>query len=137
MIRYVWKWYDEVVLTTIPILLVLCPCSFAVYIHTYMEHFRPYILFSLLQVHVRLSHPVEMDIVLRKRISVSIYRQKAFSSTFRRKIQSKVIQLITENHINSSVSSHSNISAVGWIPWRMLDASLLSNDVIALTSFRN
>lgn len=49
-----------------------------------------------LQVHVQLSHPVEMDIVLRKRICVSVYKQKGLAAAFRRKMHGNVS--ISINH---------------------------------------
>nr|CAB3259008.1 kinesin-like protein KIF13A [Phallusia mammillata] len=46
-------------------------------------------VYIVVKVHVRLSHPVEMDLVLRKRVCVAVYKQKGFTAAFMRKMQGR------------------------------------------------
>ncbi|XP_078481075.1 kinesin-like protein KIF13A [Ciona intestinalis] len=46
-------------------------------------------VYIIVKVHLRLSHPVEMDLVLRKRLCVAIYRQKGFTASIMRKMQGR------------------------------------------------
>jgi len=62
-------------------------------------------IFIIIRVHVRLSHPVEMDVVLRKRISVSVYRQKGIMN-FRRKLTSKTFSKSKKKKISKDVKAN-------------------------------
>uniref|UniRef100_H2ZK90 Kinesin motor domain-containing protein n=1 Tax=Ciona savignyi TaxID=51511 RepID=H2ZK90_CIOSA len=48
-------------------------------------------VYIIVKVHLRLSHPVEMDLVLRKRLCVAIYRQKGFTASIMRKMQGRAL----------------------------------------------
>ncbi|XP_039255213.2 kinesin-like protein KIF13A isoform X1 [Styela clava] len=49
-------------------------------------------VYVVIQVHLRLSHPVDMSIVLRKRICVSIYKQRGITAFMRRRMQGKLLR---------------------------------------------
>lgn len=54
-------------------------------------------IYVIFKVHLRLSHPREMNVVIRKRICVSVYKQRGFSAIWRRRLSGK-------NHISSGVT---------------------------------
>ncbi|XP_076811338.1 kinesin-like protein KIF13A [Clavelina lepadiformis] len=49
-------------------------------------------LYIILKVHINLNHPKKIDIVMRKRICVSIYKQRGFAATLLKKVQRKGLQ---------------------------------------------
>ncbi|XP_060516380.1 kinesin-like protein KIF13A isoform X2 [Cylas formicarius] len=65
-------------------------------------------VYMILRVTVRLSHPAPMDLVLRKRLSINIYKRQSIADRIKNQIKSKIVRsdLITSCGVTYLVVSN-------------------------------
>lgn len=65
-------------------------------------------VYMILRVTVRLSHPAPMDLVLRKRLAINVYKRQKFTDIIKNQIKSKIVRtdMVTSSGVTYLVVSN-------------------------------
>ena len=62
-------------------------------------------IYLILKAIVRLSHPAVMDLVLRKRLSISVYKRQSLTDKIKRKIAGRGVDTLTASGVTYEIVS--------------------------------